>query len=878
MLKITINNEEVVSNKDFTIEEEMLNTSSVILNNVYPKSWENDKDYVSRFYHPNDYSKCLIKDEDYTPAEPGLNEEGTNFQITADTTKLNELTSMKGNTSQSGTPTPTAPVPINVVSGRQDIVVAGKNLLNEDEIVVGFLGTNGQWSPSVTSWSTTPYIPIKASTTYSFSFTPITTGTYWQTRVVYYDNTMTYVSGTDLSSYPSNYTYSITTPQNVSYMRISFTNTGNYQRKEFQLEKGTKTSYEAYNGNTYEINLGKNLYYLPDPTTSNQVVYSINNDGTFNLSGTATGGNATFMIYKDYAEAFINNGEQYTLSSNQSLPSGVEIRLEAYNGTTWVRHILGGVLNSSNQTRTSTANTTNSTRARYLIYVASGTTVSINNLGIQLEKGTKTTYAPYKTPIELGKIGNYQDRIYKENGKWYIEKQIGKLILDGSEIGWVAQSTSTAGLYRYNYNFLLKSGYQNAISSHFEMSEETSFANINTVCFATHPSNHMFCFFVNNDSVDTWRAWLTNNNVTVYYVLETTTTTEIIDTDLINQLNSIKLFNGLNNISISSGDLTSPLNIDYYSNSVDYEFQPSDYSTLDGGLIEYGPINSVILGNKNISGENIVREDNNDIVRDGEHSIFIDAEYFLFNQSLREQAIDGIWNKLYGFRYYDLSLSTPYGKPFLEVGDKIRVNTNEGNVYDTYILSHKFTFDGTFKTELNSPAFTEQEQIVKSTNSISNSIKRTEIMVDKANQEIVSVVQSSEELAGIVNSQGENIESLGTRLTQTVDNFTASISSLQEQVDDGVNYVKTTSVTINDDGLSVSTDTSRIKTTMTNNEFKITDSGETVLAKFGYDETVQNSIAEMDNLTVKNFLVLGNHRVEKCGTNKERTGFFYIGG
>ena len=97
MLKITIDNEEVLSNKNFTIEEEMLNTPSVVLDNVYPKSWENDKDYVSRFYHPNDYSKCLIKDETFTPAEPGLNVEGTNFQITADTTKLSELTSIKGN-------------------------------------------------------------------------------------------------------------------------------------------------------------------------------------------------------------------------------------------------------------------------------------------------------------------------------------------------------------------------------------------------------------------------------------------------------------------------------------------------------------------------------------------------------------------------------------------------------------------------------------------------------------------------------------------------------------------------------------------------------------------------------------------------------------
>ena len=59
-MKILINNEEVLCDKDFTIQEEMLNTPSVILNNVYPKSWETTKDYTTNFYHPDDYSKCLI--------------------------------------------------------------------------------------------------------------------------------------------------------------------------------------------------------------------------------------------------------------------------------------------------------------------------------------------------------------------------------------------------------------------------------------------------------------------------------------------------------------------------------------------------------------------------------------------------------------------------------------------------------------------------------------------------------------------------------------------------------------------------------------------------------------------------------------------------
>ena len=62
-MKILIDNTEVVSDKNFTIEEEMLNTSSVVLNNVYPKEWETTKDYVNNFYYPTDYSNCQIFDD-----------------------------------------------------------------------------------------------------------------------------------------------------------------------------------------------------------------------------------------------------------------------------------------------------------------------------------------------------------------------------------------------------------------------------------------------------------------------------------------------------------------------------------------------------------------------------------------------------------------------------------------------------------------------------------------------------------------------------------------------------------------------------------------------------------------------------------------------
>lgn len=62
MIQIFINGEEIVCDKKFTIKEQLLSTSSTILNNCYPKRWEDNHDYTSNFYFPKDYSNCEIYD------------------------------------------------------------------------------------------------------------------------------------------------------------------------------------------------------------------------------------------------------------------------------------------------------------------------------------------------------------------------------------------------------------------------------------------------------------------------------------------------------------------------------------------------------------------------------------------------------------------------------------------------------------------------------------------------------------------------------------------------------------------------------------------------------------------------------------------------
>ena len=80
-MKIYINGEEVICDREFTIEQEMLNTPSVVLNNVYPKSWETTKDYTTNFYYPEDYSKCLIYDENNNLIFAGVVENTGNISL-----------------------------------------------------------------------------------------------------------------------------------------------------------------------------------------------------------------------------------------------------------------------------------------------------------------------------------------------------------------------------------------------------------------------------------------------------------------------------------------------------------------------------------------------------------------------------------------------------------------------------------------------------------------------------------------------------------------------------------------------------------------------------------------------------------------------------
>lgn len=188
---------------------------------------------------------------------------------------------------------------------------------------------------------------------------------------------------------------------------------------------------------------------------------------------------------------------------------------------------------------------------------------------------------------------------------------------------------------------------------------------------------------------------------------------------------------------------TDEIDLSWLSDSTnpDYTFQLSDYSSLEGGLIEYGPVNSVILKSAQIDSENVSMQDDASIAQYGEHQIVISEDYILYNAELRQQAITAMYERLNGLKYVDSKITCYYGKPFLKIGDKIRIYKDSENYFDTYVLKHKFTYNGTFESVIESPSLTATEIKTKNNVSLREALKNTEIIVNKQEGTITALTK-----------------------------------------------------------------------------------------------------------------------------------------
>lgn len=292
---------------------------------------------------------------------------------------------------------------------------------------------------------------------------------------------------------------------------------------------------------------------------------------------------------------------------------------------------------------------------------------------------------------------------------------------------------------------------------------------------------------------------------------------------------------------------------------------------------KFGPINSLVLS-RSADSDSIARTDEASVELNGLCDIKISDNQIL-NGNDRDTYIDDIFDKIKGTEYYINDFSST-GICYYDFLDKYNVEIGD-NTYSCLMLNDEINVTQGLEEQIHADRIEESGIDYTKVSKTDRAINQTYLIVDKQAQEINAVVGNVTNLQNLVNAQGEQIDLLGTQITQTMDKVEISVSSLatiQDTLANGVNLVRTTSVLINNDGLSVATDSSKISTTMSNNSFTINgQQGE--IAKFGYDEELETSVSRVDNLSVTKYFISGYHRTEGVEIDGEyRTCDFYIGG
>ena len=345
--------------------------------------------------------------------------------------------------------------------------------------------------------------------------------------------------------------------------------------KDLQIEESsTATPYEPYTGGepapspsypqaiqsvtgeqSIRIN-GKNLWGgVPAYSRStNGIDFTTNADGTITASGTASANAYSILTSAAYSAGVYIALEAgtYTLSEKNN---NIVQAYEAVSGSTVLA-----------DTSTSTVTFTLAEPKNILIRaeVPNGTAIGGSmTFYPMLEAGsTPTAYEPYQGTtytvdlgsIELCKIGEYQDYIYKSGSDWYLHKETVKQVFDGTE-NWNYGSINT--YYRGSLTFSnWKPSQQNFYNSHFIAGNTGSVPNVCGI-----GSTQVFMSVDASLGITTkaqWLTWLGNNNVTMYTILDTPTDIKITDASLISQLNALRNATSYNPQTNLMSSATSP--------------------------------------------------------------------------------------------------------------------------------------------------------------------------------------------------------------------------------------------------------------------------------------------------------------------------------
>lgn len=181
---------------------------------------------------------------------------------------------------------------------------------------------------------------------------------------------------------------------------------------------------------------------------------------------------------------------------------------------------------------------------------------------------------------------------------------------------------------------------------------------------------------------------------------------------------------------------------------------------------KYGEINSVILA-RTPQEDNIFMRDEESIQANGLTEFRIENNELLDKD--RDNVIESLYNALHGINYYPFETTTE-GLGWYEIADSLDIINDSGDVFNTSLFNYSISIDGGIKENLKTVADTKTQTQYQYATSLGKRIKNTELIVNKQEQYIESIVSDIHDEDGVVNSKF-------TKVYQDLDNIVHNVQN-----------------------------------------------------------------------------------------------------
>lgn len=299
------------------------------------------------------------------------------------------------------------------------------------------------------------YITVKAKKTYTISFDYETLLNTTGRAVCLFDLSKKYISS---GQYRLNNKFITITPEQDGYLRFA------YDKNCFNIkvvQNSKATAYSPFGQGSIDItHTNKNLLFIDKGITSQGIISTLDTDGALSVNGTAT---SSYANLTDFIQCKLPINK-YTFSIDKVL--GFNIILRFYDKT---KATLNSYYIGSNTKSVSLELFGNEAYYRILMLTTANNSYDFT-IYPQLELGNDVTV--FTLPIVNNKalytqqpfraIGDVTDRFVKQNGVWYEEHSIERLILNGTE-NWGKSSNTNNNIFYIQaiFNTLINKGMSN---------------------------------------------------------------------------------------------------------------------------------------------------------------------------------------------------------------------------------------------------------------------------------------------------------------------------------------------------------------------------------------------------------------------------------